>query len=295
MSDYDSHAWRSHLFEIKGSMVREILGRVSVCVGWSLVVVLISFWAPDYLHWFSISSTAHALVGTALGLLLAFRTNSSYERFWEGRKQWGCIVNECRNLARQSSQWLAADPVLAREVITCAIAFPYALMNRLRHTGEQTVELTGLPAADVSRVNASQHVPLAVLRLITARLTTARERNLIDGFQLQSLDQNVQLLVDFCGACERIRTTPLPFAYVMQLRRLLLIYCFSLPLVLIRDYGWATVPTTLILAYSLFGVEEIGTEIENPFGVTPNDLPLETICAGIETVLSEIRGEFPVA
>jgi putative membrane protein len=166
-------------------------------------------------------------------------------------------------------------------------------MNRLRNQPEADVRLTGLPENDVAKVVGSRHVPLAILRIVTARLTTARDRGLIDGFQLRSLDHNVELLVDYCGACERIKSTPLPFAYAMQLRRLLIIYCITLPLALIRDYGWATVPTTLILSYSLFGVEEIGTEIENPFGITPNDLPLETICESIESVLSEIRDEHP--
>ncbi len=289
MSTYDPTQWTSHLFDIKGSMVREILGRVSACVAWSAIVVVLTVDGPGYLHWLTIPPTAHSLVGTALGLLLVFRTNSSYDRFWEGRKQWGGIVNECRNLARVASVWLAADPALMREVISWTIVFPFSMTKRLRGATGLGMSPGGLAQSDVASVEASRHVPLAVLRLITARLLTARERGLIDGLQLNALDQNVQLLVDYCGACERIRLTPLPFAYAVHLRRLLIAYCFTLPMALVKDFGWETVPATLLISYSLFGIEEIGVEIEDPFGLTDNDLPLETISDGIEFVLSEIR------
>ena len=117
----------------------------------------------------------------------------------------------------------------------------------------------------MTRVEASGHVPLAVTRIITDRLHSARERGLIDGHQLASLDQNVQLLVDYCGACERIRSTPMPFAYAVHLRRVLIVYCLTLPLALVKDFGWSTIPATLLISYGLFGIEEIGVEIEDPF------------------------------
>ena len=289
MTPYDPRKWTSHLFDIEGSMVREILGRVAANVIWSAIVVTVFIAHPGIGAALSISSTAHSLIGTALGLLLVFRTNSSYDRFWEGRKQWGGIVNECRNLSRQTSVWLAADPALVREIISWTIAFPYATMQRIRNSPGLGTALKDLSAADVTRVESSRHIPLAVARIITARLFAARERGLIDALQLSSLDQNVQLLVDYCGACERIRTTPLPFAYAVHLRRVLIVYCFTLPMALARDFGWATIPTTLLISYALFGIEEIGVEIEDPFGFTPSDLPIATFCEGIETTLEDVR------
>lgn len=288
MNSYDPHRWTSHLFDIEGSMVREILVRVSVSVIWAAIVVALVLHEPEYFRSFAIPSTAHALVGTALGLLLVFRTNSSYDRFWEGRKQWGGIVNECRNLARQASVWIA-DPILAQEIIDWTIAFPFATMQRLRKAPGMGTTLSRLSAAEVTQVGASQNVPLAIARIMTARLLTARQRELIDARQLMMLDQNVQLLVDYLGACDRIRSTPLPFAYAVHLRRVLIVYCLTLPLALIRDFGWGTVPATMLISYSLFGIEEIGVEIEDPFGLTTNDLPLESICEGIDCQLSEIR------
>lgn len=289
MTQYDPHKWTSHLFDIEGSMVREILGRVGAAVMWSVAIVMLFHFYPKYGQYLLIPVVAHSLIGTALGLLLVFRTNSSYDRFWEGRKQWGGIVNECRNLTRQTSSWLLAEPLLVREVIDWTVAFPFAVMQRLRMSTVQVVPFDGLPAADVAQVSKSGHAPLAVARIMTARLHAARQRNVIDGLQLASLDQNIQLLIDYCGACERIRATPLPFAYAVHLRRILIVYCFTLPFALVKDFGWATIPTTLLVSYSLFGIEEIGVEIEDPFGVTTNDLPLETICDGISTTLREVR------
>ncbi len=97
-----------------------------------------------------------------------------------------------------------------------------------------------------------------------------------------ALDQNVQLLIDSLGACERIRKTPLPFAYVVHLRRALILYCFTLPFALVESFGWGTILATLLVAYIFFGIEEIGVEIEDPFGQDDNDLPLDRICATIE-------------
>src|SRR4051812_19377363 len=112
---YDSHDWRSHLLDIKGSMVREIIGRVLTCVGWSAVVVACDKYASIQI---AIPSTVHSLVGVALGLLLVFRTNASYDRFWEGRRMWGSIINEARNLGRGACVRLAGD-LARRDAIVC--------------------------------------------------------------------------------------------------------------------------------------------------------------------------------
>ena len=265
-------------------------GRVAASVIWAAVVDLLFFYGPEWVHQsLLIPLTAHLLIGTVLGLLLVFRTNSSYDRFWEGRKMWGGIVNECRNLARQSSIWLAADPGFSSRSRRLDHRVPYATMQRLRNASGWGTVLRGLSEAELRQVERSDNVPLAVARAMTARLLIGRQRGLIDGLQLTALDQNIQLLVDYLGACERIRSTPMPFAYTVHLRRLLIVYCLTLPLALVHEFGWTTIPTVLLISYGLFGIEEIGVEIEDPFGVTANDLPLQTFCAGIESTLREIQ------
>jgi putative membrane protein len=295
ISNYDPHDWTSHLFDIEGSLVKEILGRVTACVIWATIITLLFLYGDHWLDELAIPETAHSLIGTSLGLLLVFRTNASYDRFWEGRKLWGGIVNETRNLGRQAASWLSADHDLASQTIHWTIAYAYATMSRLREAKDFGQMQTQLPVTEASSALSSGHIPLAVLCRITDLIQVARQRDLIDSHQLQSMDQNVQLLTDYCGACERIRSTPLPFAYAVHLRRALMVYCFTLPFALVDRFGLVTIPVTLVVAYVLFGIEEIGVEIEDPFGEDTNDLPLEKICTTIEENLLELQVGEPVA
>jgi len=284
MVDYDPHRWWSYFHYVKGSMVREIVARVMACVVWSVAVVFMH----ERFHAMDIPGTVHTLAGMSLSLLLVFRTNSSYDRFWEGRKLWGGIVNETRNLARGAGIFLRESPELYSALLRWTAAFPFAAAASLRggaHLGPLAREL---PADAVAQVMGSQHVPFAVARRMSAVLDAARREGRFNEYVQMQLDQNVQLLVDYLGGCERIRKTPIPFAYVMHLRRALLVYCYTLPFALVRDFGWMTVLATFIVAYVFFGIEEIGVEIEDPFGTDDNDLPLDQICSTIHGNLTAL-------
>lgn len=286
MIDYDPHKWRHHLLDIKGSMVREVTYRVVVYVAWAAAVVYL------HQHHYAVAfpDKGHVLVGVALGLLLVFRTNASYDRFWEARKLWGSIINETRNLGRAGSVYLCEAPDLVERLFRWTMAFPHAVMDRLRNGG------VGLGPArewfapgELDPVLKADHLALAVACRMSEQLAEARQRGVISDFVQMNLDQNVQLLVDYMGACERIHRTPLPFAYMIHLRRALLLYCFTLPFALVEVFGWLTVPATLLIAYTLYGIEEIGVEIEDPFGTDDNDLPLERFCELIERNLQSMR------
>lgn len=281
MIDYDPHHWWQHLFDVKGTMVQQIMYRVMAVVIWSALVVLLDRHVTDVHQ----PALVHSLVGLALGLLLVFRTNASYDRFWEGRKQWGAIVNESRNLARQARVLLAAEPELYQMLIRWAIVFPYTCMHRLRSAPALIADTGELPPDRVEAVMNAQHVPLAIGLEMTRIIDTARRRGLISDYQQDMLDRNVQQLIDYIGACERIHKTPLPFAYVVHLRRAMLLYCFTLPLALVNDFHWWSVPANFFVAYTFFGIEEIGVQIEDPFGTDDNDLPLDAICSTIDANL----------
>lgn len=284
MIDYDPHSWRPHLLDIKGSMVRQIFYRVLTCVVWAAAVTLVH----HLLMPLAISERAHLFIGIALGLLLVFRTNSSYDRFWEGRKMWGGITNESRNLGRAAAVRLADAPDLLRSLLGWATAFPWATMHLLRGTPWTGPPPDLVPPAAAVATLKAEHVPLAVARRMSELLDLARRRGVLSDYAQVALDQNIQLLVDYLGACERIHRTPLPFAYVVHLRRALIFYCFTLPFALLSVFGWWTILVTLVLAYILFGIEEIGVEIEDPFALDDNDLPLERYCSRIEANLRDI-------
>lgn len=292
MINYNPHDWRSHLLDIRGSMLPEIIGRVLSCVAWAAVVTIAHEILLAYKVKFSLAvpSVVHSLVGTALGLLLVFRTNSSYDRFWEGRKLWGGMVNECRNLARQGTN-LLVDPQLKREFVLWVASYPYAAMSSLRGTRVLSPSSKELPADQVQQVLAAQHLPLAVASRLTRILITARDRKELSEFLLPAIDANTNLLIDYVGACERIHRTPIPFAYMVHLRRALILYCFTLPFALVDSFHWWTIVGTFLLAFIFFGIEEIGVEIEDPFGYDENDLPLERFCQTIEgNVLALLDG-----
>jgi putative membrane protein len=286
MIQYDPHRWLDHLFDVKGSLILEIAPRVLACVIWASAVVAFD----RYVSPVAIPATVHTLVGTALGLLLVFRTNSSYDRFWEGRRLWGSLINECRNLARSASVHLKGDPVILDHVIRWTGVFPYAVKNVLRESDGLSPITGDLPKAELDWVLRSEHPALSVATRITARLVKARDKGLISDFILGSLDHNVQQLVDYLGACERIHTTPIPFAYMVHLRRLLILFCVTLPFALVDPFGWTTVPAILGVAYAFFGIEEIGAEIEDPFGLDLNDLALEELCGKIARNLLALSG-----
>lgn len=288
MIPYNPHRWTSHLFDLRGSMLHEILGRVALCVIWSTVVTIFHHVMPANFGMFEYPATGHTLLGVVVGLLLVFRTNSSYDRFWEGRKLWGSIINESRNLARLTESLLKDAPEIQRKLGLWTMAFPWSTLHRLR--GERSLGqiASRFESQDVHAAMSAGHTPMFVASRMTHLVLEARQAGHIDSIQQSLLDQNITLLVDYLGGCERIRNTPAPYAYTVHLRRVLIVYCFTLPLALVKDFGWQTIIATLVIAYTMFGIEEIGVEIEDPFGIDPNDLPLEDFCALIEQNVAEI-------
>lgn len=284
MIEYDARKFVRHLFVLQGSVAPKIIWRVLFFAAWSAAVLCFH----RFIRPVEVPATAHTLVGVALGLLLVFRTNASYERFWEGRKMWGGIVNESRNLARMATAFLRDHPAVLDPVILWTAAFPYASMYSLRGAASLGALEARLPKAEVAETLAMPHVPSAVALRVSTRLVEARAAGHLTDYVMVAIDSNVQLLVDYIGACERIMKTPLPFAYVVQLRRALVLYCLTLPFVLVGAFGWSAVIYTLMMTYILLGIEEIGVEIENPFGSDYNDLPLEKICGAVERELLEI-------
>ncbi len=276
MIDYDPHQWRTTLFAVKGSMIkvisfRSLLVTLSALLFVCIDLYVVKFEVPN-------ASVVHSMVGTSLGLLLVFRTNQSYDRWWEGRKLWGAMVNTCRNLARAASVHLAHDPERMRRVLRLTQAFPAASKAVLR---AEAWAPRDLEPDDLEAITARNHAPTAICQRITFHLEAERKAGNLTDIVFTSIDHNNQQLVDIIGGCERIHKTPLPFAYVVHLRRALLLYCATLPLALLPSFGLWTVPIVYGITYVMLGIEEIGVEIEDPFEGDDNDLPLERIADGI--------------
>ncbi|MBX9680667.1 MAG: hypothetical protein K2X38_18080 [Gemmataceae bacterium] len=279
MIDYDPHRWRDTLFAIKGSVLQKVAPRILLLAVWAALLNLI-----DRNEWrFEIPPTAHTLVGVALGLLLVFRTNASYDRFWEGRRQWGSMINASRNLARGAAALVQDAPELSDRIRAWTTAFAHASMHRLRNGGGLGEAAEHVPAHEAKIATDSGNAPLACGARLSLAIGEARRRGALTDWEQMLMDTQVAALIDAGGACDRIHKTPLPFAYVIHLRTALILYCGTLPFALVRDFGVVgEVVVTTLVSFVLLGIEEIGVEIEDPFGNDANDLPLEGFCRTIE-------------
>jgi ion channel-forming bestrophin family protein len=276
MIHYDKHSWSKHLFTLGGSVLPLVLPRALVFAVYSLVIAY-SF-RRGYVG--TIPPMIHAVLGTVLGLMLAFRTNASYDRWWEGRKAWGGVTNRSRDVVRQCVALLRhEDQLRAATLLAC---FAHALKRQLFH--ERTVpELERLLSP--AEVRALLRRPGAALRILSVLSDLFAERRrtgeLPDAYALR-IDENLSELVSHLGACQRIQKTPIPFAYVVHLRRFILVYCASLPFAVVEVLAYATPIVMMIIGYALFGVEEIGVQIEDPFLPSANDVDLERLTRNIE-------------
>ena len=290
MVEYDNKNWLALLVMFNGSVFRSILSRIVIFT--LLSAVIAGLHQTHFINLKDIPSTPWAVVGVALGLLLVFRTNTAYDRFWEGRKLWGEITNQTRLLSIGILAYLQPGPDTAavqQRLINLLIAFPILTKQRLRQIQDwQEVQPFLLPG-DQQRIAGANHPALATLSLITALLGQCTTQGLLTEQRLTILHPSLGELPRCLGGCERIRNTPLPIAYVLHLKRFLSLFCLTIVLPMVAVMGWWSLLVTVLVSYAFIGVEEIGVEIEDPFGDDPNDLPLDKICTTIQQNLIELN------
>jgi ion channel-forming bestrophin family protein len=235
---------------------------------------------------YKLTSMVHSILGLALGLLLVFRTNTAYDKWWEGRKLLGSLVNNSRNLAIKSSVYFSSsqDKDTFRRLLS---AFPIALRNHLRDE-DKMLDLGVLPELYQHQLKSKQHIPNELIKEMYRLISQKNTQYSLSDFKFLSIDNHLRELTDITGACERIKNTPLPKAYTVHLRQFLNLYLFTLPLPLVHELAYWSVPTILVIFYALAGVKNIGEEIEEPFGKDKNDLPLDAICQRITLNIEEI-------
>lgn len=227
----------------------------------------------------------HAFLGLILGTLLVFRTNTSYDRWWEGRKLWGQLVNDSRNLAIKVETCVRADMAEKQRLGVWLSDFAVALKDHLRGK----VRLADLPGFSAEPIAPEpQHVPAYIAARIYDQFEAWRQTDQLGGFELLFLDQHAASLMNICGACERIQKSPISVSYRWFIRQSIAIYLLTLPWGLMGSFGWWTVPDVAILSYFMIGVEMIAEQIEDPFGVDEDDLRLDELCATIDRSVRDI-------
>ncbi len=288
MIEYDTRRWLRILFRFHGS----VLPRIAVRVLLVTAVAALLTWAKLRLGWNPpVSRTLHAIVGVALGLLLVFRTNASYDRFWEGRILIGAMVNNTRDIARQTASYLDHSAPEMRERIGHYIIALFATIRRSLRREREAPELADLlNDEEREQLTHASAPPLLVARWLSDCYAAEARAGRLSEQRVRMIDCQVSDLIDLWGGAERIMKTPIPFAYAQHIKGFLSIFCLTAPLALLETMGWYTPLGAAIVAYGLYGIEEIGIEIEEPFGYDTNDLPMDGIGETIARNVSDILG-----
>ncbi|MBX9772601.1 MAG: hypothetical protein K2X29_14585, partial [Candidatus Obscuribacterales bacterium] len=271
---------------LQGSITPHVLPNVLLIGIIATAICFLEAFVEKYFHFrLAISVAPYEMVGAALGLLLVLRTNSGYDRWWEARKLWGGIVNQSRNLAIMALTYGPSDVIWRKRMVSLACAFPNVARISLR--GEKTyselIHLLG--ETETARVASAEHTPTAVAFAMAQLLREAIEKHGMDRFVFLQIDRERAELVNHIGACERILTTPLALAYSIKIRRFIALFLISLPFALIHslNYIWLVPLVTMLVAYPLLSLDQLGVELQNPFSkMNLSHLPLDEICQTIE-------------
>lgn len=249
---------------------------------------LLVYLIEDVAHLALRATTAvHSILGIVLGLFLVFRTNSAYEKWWEGRIQWGSLVNESRNLSLKLNSILDPNDHQERQKFTTLISsFGVTLKEHLRKEPDFTEYFQGEEWYD--DFQKAGHKPNFLSKKIQNEIYSLKKKGTIDGFEYMEIQKNADALTDVLGACERIRNTPIPYSYSMFVKKFIFFFMITLPFGFMGDFHYWTIAIVLLLAYILLGTELIAEEIEEPFGGDINDLPTEYLSNLIGTNVSSI-------
>lgn len=284
-SDRSLMFWR-HAFAIRGSITPHVLPNVCIMGLFANATCGLSWLAWKYLGLkVGLTVAPYELIGAALGLLLVLRTNGGYDRWWEARKLWGAIVNQCRNLAIDASAYGPQNSYWQNRFLNLVAAFPHVCMASLREEKPSINVQQLLGETSAEQLLRAEHMPSAVVESMAKLLREAKEEMGMDGFIFMQLDRERALLIDHIGGCERIKKSPLPLAYSIKIRRFIATFLLTLPFALIHDVGnnWLVPLITMLVAYPLFALDQLGVELQNPFNSSNlSHLPLNDIANTIE-------------
>lgn len=246
----------------------------------------------EYLHLTAKSKVSnvgmiHSLLGFVLSLLLVFRTNTAYDRWWEGRKLWGKLVNDTRNFAVKINTLLSDDRDSANQIARYLKYFPHFLA---KHLSEESTRLA--LDEDYSEIEKSlkHHGPTDLVILLTHKLHQLKKEGKISDVEMLYLDTQISGFLDVCGGCERIKNTPIPYSYSSFIKKFIILYVLALPIAYVINLGLFMIPLTVFVYYVLMSLELIAEEIEDPFNNDENDIPMEAIAQNIERNVHQIMG-----
>jgi ion channel-forming bestrophin family protein len=291
MIQYNPKDWFTFIFRFHKSDTVRMLWPMLLLIG--LYSAGVAYFEQSVLHLTDTShlkniTLMHGLLGFVISLLLVFRTNTAYDRWWEGRKQWGALVNNSRNLAMKMAAILPKSDTNSRVFFRTLIPqYAIELKNHLR--SEKTrLELDDNLKNELGQIDVTKHIPNQLAAALFLKINNLYDAGKIKGDQLIVLNTELLSFTDICGACERIKNTPIPFSYSAFLKKFIFFYVMTLPWGYVFSLGYWVIPVVGFIFYVLASLELVAEEIEDPFGNDVNDLPMDKICKGIQKHVEEL-------
>lgn len=288
MVAYNPKDWFIALFSIhKADTFRALLPMLAFFILYSWGIV---FLETEYFQ-LSENSAArnltvmHTILGFAISMLLVFRTNTAYDRWWEGRKLWGALVNNSSNLAIKIHAMVPAHRKDDLQFFSTYI--PWYSKVLAGHLNKSLKLVTTHPEETIALEHVL-HRPNYVAQKLFMQVEKLHKEGVLSGEQLIILNDEIKALTDLCGGCERIKNTPIPFSYSVFIKKFIFIYVGTLPFGFAFSLGYFTIPVTTFIFYVMASLELIAEEIEDPFGGDSNDLPMIEMAENIRKRVFEI-------
>ena len=286
MISYNTKDWFTFIFRFHKADTFRTLFPIMIAIGiYSALIgyAEVEIWKIGEKSYLKNITIMHGMLGFVISLLLVFRTNTAYDRWWEGRKLWGSLVNNSRNLALKLSVILEDenDKAYFRKIIP---SFAAVLHKHLNNS-----EVTKQLFDDVDlEIDHHKHKPNQVAKKLFHRINDLYLEKKISGDQLIVLNAEIQSFTEICGACERIKNTPIPYSYSAFIKKFIFFYVMTLPFGYSFSLGYYTAPVVVFIFYVLASLELIAEEIEDPFGGDENDLPTQKISENIKRHVEEL-------
>ena len=267
-------------FVLHGSILPAIAPQLVAILILSTALVLAHHFYPRVIPTYN-NGTAFMMLGIALSTFLGFRNNACYDRWWEGRKVWGKIISGSRDLIRQTAV-LAKHETERKTLLELTSAFSHSLVDHLKGTSSLPSLISNYPEEFVKAYQESHNKPSFILNEISKRLATLHSQQALSDIQYLMFDKSLTELNENQTSCERLNNTRVPFAYTLLLHRTAYIYCFLIPFGFTDILGWWTPVASLLVAYTLFGLDALSDELERPFSNIDNVLPIYAMATIIE-------------
>lgn len=279
------------LFIWEGSVLPRIMLRLALL--FLLAVLVVYFRGSIFSYKIQLNPGPFTLFGIALAIFLGFKNNVSYDRFWEARKLWGSLLITTRSLSRQG-QTLTGPGLNSKTIgdfVDLLIAFTYCCKHQLRHTdpSQDIIRLLGPDKA--VHLRGAKYIPNLLVLEMGMWIKDMRKAGKLEPLLVATMDHNLNELSNIIGGCERIASTPIPYTYKVLLHRTVYMYCFLLPFGFVDSLGWMMPIIVTFIGYTFVALEAVADELEDPFGLEPNDLPLNFLCSMIENTLLEMSGK----